>query len=225
MKKVQWIAFVLLCPLAVIGRPADTIAITPETIQPSRLPLGKSCYLVYIQTTKDAPPSNIQVWNREAVRDDYDGQQSITVIQEWYGKDTVIHRAKSVSRTGDFKPLYHQAWWRDRGETIRDQIDDDYLLNWHLDLEVFSMLPYRKRRVFRIPFYDFGNGIGEETLFTVAGTDWVKFNGKPIHCWILEHEGDGYRETFWVSKCTRRVLKMEQLIKGTMYRYKVRMPD
>jgi len=44
-----------------------------------------------------------------------------------------------------------------------------------------------------------------------------------VDCWLLSHDSPGNKELFWISKKTREVLKMEQVINGTMYRYKIRL--
>jgi hypothetical protein len=99
----------------------------------------------------------------------------------------------------------------------------DYFLNWHLDLEVFRMLPYRKNTTFLIPFYEFGYSKPQNIPYTVTAEENLVFNEKIIKCWLLKHEEKGNKELFWVSKSTNEVLKMEQLINDKIYRYKIKL--
>lgn len=99
-----------------------------------------------------------------------------------------------------------------------------YSLNWHNDLEVFSWLPYQKGRTFLIPYYDPGGPAPQEVAYTVTGEGILTgYDGQPIACWLLVHESKDNREQFWVSQKTKEVLRLEQVIKGTMYRYKIRL--
>lgn len=98
-------------------------------------------------------------------------------------------------------------------------------LNWHLDLEIFPLLPYEKGVTFIIPFYDPGTASAfQKVAYTVTGTaELVGYDNQKIDCWILEHEEKGNREVFWISKKTKEVLKLEQEINGSMYRYKIKL--
>lgn len=101
-----------------------------------------------------------------------------------------------------------------------------FLLNWHLDLEMFSTLPYKEGAVFVIPFYDPGTRSPlENALYTVKGSAMLEgYNDQKIECWLLAHESDGNKELFWISKKTREVLKLEQQF-GKMYRFKIKLPS
>ncbi|OBX20976.1 hypothetical protein LX77_01418 [Gelidibacter algens] len=102
---------------------------------------------------------------------------------------------------------------------------DKYFLNWHLDLETFPLLPYKKEVTFLIPFYDPGTASNyQKVAYTVTGSaDLIGYNDQKIDCWILTHESKGNKEIFWISKKTKEVLKLEQEINGTMYRYKIKL--
>jgi hypothetical protein len=102
---------------------------------------------------------------------------------------------------------------------------DKYFLNWHLDLETFPLLPYKKGVTFVIPFYDPGTASGFQTVaYTVTGTaELTGFNNQKIDCWLLEHATKGNKEVFWISKKTKEVLKLEQEINGRFYRYKIKL--
>lgn len=102
---------------------------------------------------------------------------------------------------------------------------DNFFLNWHLDLETFPILPYKDGAIFSIPFYDPGTPSGlQNVIYTVRGSaELVGYNDQKIECWLLVHERMGNKEIFWISKKTREVLKLEQEINGRFYRYKIKM--
>lgn len=102
---------------------------------------------------------------------------------------------------------------------------DKYFLNWHLDLESFPILPYKKGVIFSIPFYDPGTSSSlQNVYYTVTGSDKLMgYDDQKIDCWVLLHETKGNKEVFWISKKTREVLKLEQELNGKMYRYKIKL--
>lgn len=102
---------------------------------------------------------------------------------------------------------------------------NQYFLNWHLDLETFPLLPYKKGITFVLPFYDPGTSSNFQTVaYTVTGSGELQgFNDQKIDCWILTHETQGNKELFWISKQTKEVLKLEQEINGRFYRYKIKL--
>ncbi len=101
---------------------------------------------------------------------------------------------------------------------------DQYVLNWHLDLEVFPILPYKQGTTFMINFYDPGFSAPKHQPYTVAGSGTLTgYDNQQIDCWLLTHSSaPGYNETFWISKKTREVLKLEQEFNGK-WRYKIKM--
>jgi hypothetical protein len=48
------------------------------------------------------------------------------------------------------------------------------------------------------------------------------YNNQIIDCWLLTHGSGNNKETFWVSKQTKEVLKLEQEFNGR-YRYKIKL--
>lgn len=102
---------------------------------------------------------------------------------------------------------------------------DQYFLNWHLDLETFPLLPYKDGVTFVIPFYDPGTASDfQKVAYTVTGSaELMGYNDQKIDCWLLKHTEKGNEEIYWISKRTKEVLKMEQIINGTFYRYKIKL--
>ncbi len=231
----------------------DTIIISPTNILTQNLPLGNHKYLVYFKKAKDSSSISFQLWNLSVKKEDYKGKPAIVVDQFWEDNAEIIHRVHSVSDAKDFKPLYQTSWWKARGTTITDfvaktatfpdqlfrkNIDssrkvalnsfltatDQYALNWHLDLETFSMLPFKDGTTFGINYYDAGFSAPKVQYYTVSGT--AIFEGvekSKTECWLLKHESPNNKETFWISKKTKEVLKLEQQ-SGKLYRYKIKIP-
>ena len=107
---------------------------------------------------------------------------------------------------------------------FKQALSQDYLLNWHTDLEVFPILPYKANTTFLIDFYDPGTASAPQTVaYTVTGSGELEgYNNQKIDCWLLSHTSPGNHEVFWVSKKTREVLKLEQEFNGR-YRYKIKL--
>ena len=107
---------------------------------------------------------------------------------------------------------------------FNNALNQDYFLNWHLDLEVFSTLPYEDKRTFVINFYDPGTASAPQKVsYTVSGSAVLQgYNDQTVDCWLLTHSSAGNNETFWISKKTREVLKLEQEFNGR-YRYKIKL--
>ncbi len=61
-----------------------------------------------------------------------------------------------------------------------------FRLNWHSDLIVFTMLPYKNGRSFLMPFYDPGFGEPANEIYSVIGSEiLVEHDGEKTDCWIL----------------------------------------
>jgi hypothetical protein len=140
--------------------------------------------------------------------------------------ETIVDfRSKTVSYNG--KPITEADTARLMKrilEGYRSSVGN-YFLNWHLDLETFPVLPYREGAIFEIPFYDPGTASSlTRVIYTVTGSaELVGYNDQKIDCWLLTHEEKGNKEVFWISKKTKEVLKLEQEINGTIYRYKIKL--
>lgn len=129
---------------------------------------------------------------------------------------TVNEKMVSASDTGKQMKAIWQAYESARG---------NYFLNWHLDLEVFPTLPFKEGRTFIIPFYDPGVPYPlTPTAYTVTGSDKLEgYDQQQIDCWVMTHEEKGNKEKYWISKKSREVLKLEQEINGSIYRYKIKL--
>lgn len=253
MKKTSLVIFlVLLSGALVLGQ--DTLRISAKDINTNYLKEGTHRYLVYAKMSKTASRTFTQFWTRTIERTNLNGRPVIVISQEWEDKDSVMHTTKSVCDEKTFKPLTHDFWWKQRGsvsvnleektvsmngvaisesDTTKSKkailsalhsCDGKFFLNWHLDLEVFPTLPYKKGLVISVPFYEPGFSTPlTNSVFTVTGSAELEgYNQQKIDCWLLTLEEKGNKEVFWISKKTREVLKLEQEINGKIYRYKIK---
>jgi len=235
----------------------DTIRITPSLVNTKVLIPGTHRWLVYFKMGKDSSRTRFTVWSRKIEKIRYENRDAIRVTQEWENNDTVFHKVNSVCDANSFAPLYQESWNRGNATSRFDFIKheawinnkpigsgdadsnnvkkykafeksfDQYVLNWHLDLEVFPILPYRNNITFAINFYDPGFPAPKWVYYTVTGSAELReVDGQPIDCWTLEHtdhERGNNREVFYISKKTKEVLKLEQEFAGR-FRYKVKLP-
>lgn len=233
----------------------DTVFITEKNINTSVLREGTHRYLVYFKMKKDAPRTMTNFWTRKIERAKQNDKAVIIITQEWEDKDSVMHTVKSVCDEKTMKTITHEFWWKQRGSTVVDfgnnsiqvngkmltdadtakqnkpvwagfkSAENNYFLNWHLDLEVFPTLPYKNGITFIVPFYDPGTAsLYQKVAYTVTGSaELTGYNDQKIDCWLLLHETKGNKEVFWISKKTKEVLKLEQEINGRLYRYKIKL--
>lgn len=144
--------------------------------------------------------------------------KTVNVTTVDFLKKTVDYNGKILSDTISNKQA--KAIWTGYQSSV-----GKYFLNWHSDLETFPTLPYKTGLTFVIPFYDPGTASNyQKVAYTVTGSaELTGFNDQKIDCWLLVHETKGNKEVFWISKKTNEVLKLEQEIGGSMYRYKIKL--
>ena len=235
----------------------DTLIIKPTDVNTRVLLPGTHRWLVYFKMGKDSSRSRYQVWSRKIDMLQYKGRDAISVTQEWENNDTVIHTVYTVCDRKDFSTLYQISWSKGPGKVAFDFLNKEmkidgklvdasdtltankrrrlafeqaltqYTLDWHLDLEVFPILPYKNNTTFAINFYDPGFPAPKLVYYTVTGSGTLTgYNGQPIDCWLLEHN-DADRgknhEVFYISKKTKEVVQLEQEFSGR-FRYKVKLP-
>lgn len=254
MKKLSFIAFLALSTLITKAHTSDTILIKAGSLQTGVLKTGTHRYLVYYKMGKDSNRVLTQFWTRKIEKTYYEKIPALKITQSWEDKDSIMHTATSYCNASTLQPLYHEYWWNKRGNGTIDFINksvilngipvsetdtakqrrtawsgfataqQQFVLNWHLDLETFPTLPFKAGRVFAIPFYEPGSIPPVNALYSVTGEAALNgYNNKPVACWILSHEDKGNQEKFWISKKTREVLKLEQSINNRIYRYKVKL--
>jgi len=234
---------------------SDTIRIDASQVNPKVLKAGTHQYLVYLRNGKDSSRTNYQFWSRDIQFVEYQGKKAVRISQVWEDHKAVIHKVNSVCDAKTFAPLYHENWWKGYGNYVFDfskqtitinqkpvnETDTtqalknmhqayqkalhEYILNWHLDLEVFPILPYKNGRTFLINFYDPGFPEPSYQAYTVTGSgELTGYHDQKIDCWLLCHQSKYGKETFWISKKSKEVLKLEHKYPtGEKYRYKVKM--
>jgi hypothetical protein len=230
----------------------DTLRVQPSDLDIKGLQTGNYSYLIVRQKAKDSPATSMILAKMSVERISYHGRPAIAVRQQW-DRDSVVHRAYSVFDAGTFSTLLHDTYWRALGysmvfdfeaktfdskavlraipDSVKKSCGDElagssgaYNLNWHDDLVIYSMLPYKEGRTFLINYYDPGFGKPVEVPYTVTGSDWlVSRGGEKTECWTLEHADENGVEKFWISKRTKEVLKEEDHGANWGYRYKYKL--
>lgn len=230
----------------VAQQPADTIR--PGMLQLKYLPEGAHSYLVYIKT-KEGQKRNIWLWERSTSREQWNNRQAIVVRQQWSTSDTGFNSRQLLSTTDakDFTPLYHyaanpktgiEAYDFHPGEMVTaDTVANagrkgfkmalaEPSFNWELDLETFPLLPLKEGKTFVINFYHPGSKSGPDWYnYTVTGTETLRtVDGKTVDCYKLhtEYANNRGNSTWWLSKKTHEVLKMEEHF-GPITRYKLKV--
>jgi len=237
----------------ILAQTADTVRIDPSKVNTSDLIPGIHRYLVYFKNGKDSSRVKYQFWTRVIDFVRYEGRDAISVKQKWENNSEVFHTVTSYCDRKTFAPLYQQSWSQARGNwkfdfihssaTVNDkQLSiatdsagkaqwsafqaslNEYVLNWHLDLEVFATLPFRAHRTFLINYYDPGFSAPRYVSYSVfADSTLPGYDGHTVDCWLLKGDDPRYTEVFWVSKKTHEVLKLEEHY-GNTYRYKIMLP-
>jgi hypothetical protein len=101
---------------------------------------------------------------------------------------------------------------------------EQYNLNWHSDLFIFTILPFKENRSFKINFYDPGFGKPQEVVYDITGSERLStYSGNKIDCWLMEckHAGKDYQR-FWIDKKNKVVVKEEDVF-NSRYRYKIKL--
>lgn len=229
----------------------DTVTISASNLKYTGIKYGKASYLVYNKKTKDSPAEGIYMVNINIASVKYKQQSAIEISQKWESRDTIIHQAYTILNKADLSTRLHHTSWKGLTYTTTFNFDDrkvsfegviadsnklkivsafdesfaSYNLNWHSDLFIFTRLPYKANRIFRINFFDPGFGKPSEEIYSVTGSDeLITTAGKKISCWVMERKGKtaGSYQKFWIDKKSRLVLKEEDLF-NNRYRFKLKL--
>lgn len=233
---------------------SDTVRLNYENINTRAIHTGTHTYLVYFKNGKDGNRIKYQLWDRTVDIVEFRGKRTIRISQQWEDSDTLFHTALSYCDFETFSPVYQDVWWKSYGHFVFDFIGKETMVlgspllisdtaayrrkmygafekalkedvfNWHLDLEVFSMLPFNEETTYAINFYDPGQSAPQVQYFTIIGSGQLEgLDQEVVDCWLLQHGSGENLETFWISKKTNEVVKLEQR-SGDKYRYKIRLP-
>jgi hypothetical protein len=248
--KIVLSSICLLATISSMAQKKDTITIAPNRLILKNLKIGKSTYIVFNKKTKSSPSEKITMVRIDVEEKRVNEKPVIAISQQW-DLDTIVHSAYTVLNATDLSTLEHNYYWKRLGystkfnfETknisyegiVKDSIKtialkdfnesfSKYNLNWHSDLVIFTLLPFKENRTFKINFYDPGFGKAKEVFYTVIGSELLtnSSDGK-VKCWVMEHKptsGVGYQR-FWISQKTNEVLKEEDSFNGKL-RYKLKV--
>jgi len=246
--KLQLITL-LLFTLGLQAQQKDTLTIDAGNLGTAHLNYGNMNYLMYIKSAKDGHISNTTLVSIGVQKDQLDGRPCIAVRQSWQ-TDTVIHTASTLFEESLMKSIQHTAWWKHKGystdfnfrkkdvafggtiseaqkqkETASFQSAlAEPFLNWHSDLVIFPLLPFKENTVFKIKFYEPGYETPKEELYEVLKSETLTIAGNPVECWVLNYavaKPAGYQR-FWISRKSRELIKEEDRFLG-FYRYKLRL--
>ena len=258
--KLFLIAALSAFTIPAIANTADTIRVEPNTLDLKHLQKGNISYLQFGKKTKDGAATRVALIKFNVQAGQYHNKPAITVTQQWEMDTIVhkclsVFNAKDFStllqdaywkrlgysvkldfetRQVSYTKLNTKTDVPDsvKSEAIKDFNDsfNKYNLNWHADMLIYSLLPYKENRVFIINYYDPGFEKSTEVAYTVTGSDLLTgSNGEKIDCWVLNNYNDnkapekGY-ERFWISKKTHEVLKLENDFGGGRgFRYKLKL--
>ena len=239
-----------LIPLLAFGQSNDTIQIKPSSLDLKHLQTGEYSYLIFLKKTPEQPAIKMTLATINVKKDIYNGKDVFVINQKWDSQDTIVHTAHTILDANTCSNILHEYYWRRLGYSSKydfskklisyqgnipdsiknknyeefNQSFNTFNLNWHSDLIMFTLLPYKLNSTFAINFYDPGFGPTEMEYYTVTGTDKLKDeHGDTIDCWILTlnlTSQPGYQK-FWISKKTQEVLKEEDFYNGG-YRYKIK---
>jgi hypothetical protein len=260
MKLFLSIALLSSITFSSFAKNEDTVKVGPGTLELQHLQKGKLDYLQFIRKTKDGPASRLALITFNVETKPFNNKPAIQVTQQWEYDTVVhkcftVFDPKNFSnifhetywkrlgysikldfgkKSVDFKNINNKSEVPDsvKAVAVKDFKDsfNKFNLNWHADMLIYSLLPYKEGRTFIINYYDPGFGPSEEVAYTVTSSEPLTgSNGENIDCWVLNNYVDnkapekGY-ERFWISKKTREVLKLENFMgAGRGYRYKVKI--
>ncbi len=245
------ILFTLVSASAFAGL-TDTLLVKPGDLDIKALQTGSYSYIVYTKQTKDSPAQRLTLVRINVEAKAYHNRPAFIITQQWdrdtvYHSAYSVFDAKDFStiiHDSWWKPLGYEMKFDFEKKTVDfikngisgeipdsiktkatndfNQSFDAYNLNWHADLLVYQLLPYKEGRTFMINFYDPGFGKAEKVAYSVTGSDvLIDGHGQKIDCWVLNHTEAAGSETFWIAKRTKEILKEEDSSKRG-YRYKIK---
>jgi len=252
MKSLFTLALLILLISPAIAATADTLKVKSGDLNMKALQTGSYSYIIYTRQTKDSPAQRLTLVKINVEAKAYHGKPAFFVTQQWdrdtvYHSAYTVFDAKDFSTLVHntwWKPLGYQMKFDFENKTVDfvkngmagelpdsvktaatndfNESFDAYNLNWHADLLVYQLLPYKEGRTFMINYYDPGFGKTEIVAYSVTGSAvLVDGDGQNVDCWVLNHTEAAGSETFWIAKKTKEVLKEEDAGKRG-YRYKIK---
>jgi len=252
MKSFYFLSFLSMLTIASVAKPIDTIQIKPGDLNMKALQTGSYSYIIYTKQTKDSPAQRLTLVKINVEPKQYHNKPAFIITQEWdrdtiYHTAYSVFDAKDFStivHNSWWKPLGYSMKFDFETKTVdftrngvKGEISDsiklkatndfnqsfeNYNLNWHADLIIYQLLPYKDSRTFVINYYDPGFGKPEKVMYSVTESDvLIDGSGNKVDCWILSHSDNNGTERFWIAKKTKEVLKEEDSsTRG--FRYKIK---
>jgi hypothetical protein len=253
MKPILACILFSILAITAFAKPADTIHVKPADVDVKSLRRGTYNYIIYFRKTKESPANRMTLVRMDVADETYNGKPAITVRQQWESDtvthsaftvfspadfSTLLHdtwwksigygmKFDFVNKKVEVNKITRKGGVPDSVLRIAtadfNQSFEKYNLNWHDDLLIYTMLPYKDNRTLVINYYDPGFGKAEEVPYSVSGSDVLTgSNGEKIDCWVLIHADKNFTEKYWISKKTREVLKEEDA-GPNIYRYKIKL--
>lgn len=239
---VMSLAILLGCATATEAAPPSPVRVGTAPARMSLLVPGVRRYLRY--SIKDGVRSTTDIWTRTVSYEPHDGIRRLHITQQW---DRVVPPASVAKQDGwfdaaTFAPLTHvRRVQRDGATTIGgyrfvpgaiigmselpDNARKDFralapepAYNFEFDLELLSVLPWRKGYVADIVFYDPGLEPPAHYLFRQTGEGNLLVGASTIDCWIVTAgEAGRFINRIWISKASQLVLHEQGVLDGTTY--------
>lgn len=245
------IGTMIMIPIHCVFGQNDTIDIPAKNVlQTEKLSLGKRKYIVYVHNPATPESLFFSLWTRTTEISELNGKKVFVTEEVWRGADsTSYNEIHSVNRFKDFAPIHTKTYssqgimaydWSQNGIKASQNIENNVVkqdfevnfpkpvLNWHMDIETFEMLPLGPDKIFRINFYDAGSQPPMYVIYKVIGKESISgFDGHKIECWVLQttesHRGTKISQTFWISKKSHELIKEEDDY-GGIIRHKIKLP-
>ena len=253
MKAFFIISILLSTTIAAAAKPVDTVQVKSGDLDMKALQTGSYNYMLYSKASKQSPAQGVILVKINVEATAYHNRPAVIVTQQWErdtvyhsaysvfdAKDfsTILHdsfwkrlgysmKFDFEAKTVEFTDKGAKGGIPDSVKTIAKKDFDDsfksFNLNWHADLIIYQLLPYKENRTFMINYYDPGFGKAEKVAYSVTGSDVLTtLKGEKADCWILEHTDVYGTERFWIAKKTKEVLMEEDKGPKGNYRYKVK---
>lgn len=252
MKSLFALALITLIAVSAFAEKGDTLQVKPGDLDVKALQTGSYSYIIYAKQTRDSPAQRLTLVKINVEAKSYHNRPVFIITQRWERDtvyhsaysvfdandfSTIIHntwwKPLGYEMKFDFEKITVDFIRSGLAGEIPDSVKtkaandfnqsfDAYNLNWHADLLVYQLLPYKEGRTFMINYYDPGFGKAEKVAYSVTGSDILTDGyGKKVECWVLNHTEASGSETFWIAKKTKEVLKEEDSsTRG--YRYKIK---
>lgn len=249
MKCILSFSLMLVCIAQSFAESRDTMYINGSNLVQNSVKYGDLSYLVYNKTAKESAATGFYVANIHVASTRYHDKPAIAISQSWEARDTFAHTAYTVLNATDFSTLYHTTFWKGLGYTSQFDFDahkvsfdgrlpdsvrvkivsafdssfNEFNLNWHSDLFLFPLLPFKKDRSFAINFYDPGVSAPQVVVYDIVGEEKISSWGTEMDCWImlLRHGVSDYQK-FWIAKKDKVVVREEDFFAGK-YRFKIKL--